>query len=230
MRTSIGRRESDSRRRSGRRRGFDPISRLDTNQNGVVDQSEIDGIPEGFRRMMDARGFKLESGESVDTVRNRVRQRYENERRERERRHDDSSDNGRANRSTPPPAFKPRDRERITVDLPENYAEVDSDLDGQIGLYEWIVARRNDLELFDEIDGNADGLLTPRELSAWDKLKDDAGKTSLTVTKRERLLIVAGTAKPADRRDPRRSVSDDDRNRGRSRADRSFGRRDRDRD
>jgi hypothetical protein len=164
-----------------------------------------------------------------------VRQRFENERREQERRNDDSSDNGRANRSTPPPAFKPRDRERITVDLPENYAEVDSDLDGQIGLYEWIVARRNDLELFDEIDGNADGLLTPRELSAWDKLKDDAGKTSLTVTKRERLLIVAGTAKPAtakptDRRDGRRSVSDDDRNRGRSRADRPFGRRDRDRD
>ena len=138
-----------------RRRGFDPISRLDANQNGVVDQSEIDGIPERFRRMMDARGFKLESGESVDTVRNRVRQRFENERRERERRNDDSSDNDRANRSTPPPAFKPRDRERITVDLPESYAEVDSDLDGQIGLYEWIVARRNDLELFDEIDRNS---------------------------------------------------------------------------
>lgn len=227
--------ESDSRSRSGRRRGFDPISRLDANQNGVVDQSEIDGIPERFRRMMDARGFKLESGESVDTVRNRVRQRFENERRERERRTDDSSDNDRANRSTPPPAFKPRDRERITVDLPESYAEVDSDLDGQIGLYEWIVARRNDLELFDEIDRNTDGLLTPRELSAWDKLKNDTGKTSLTVTKRERLLIVAGTAKPetakpADRRDRRRSVSDDDRNRGRSRADRSSGRRDRGRD
>ena len=123
--------ESESRRRPGRRRGFDPISRLDANQNGVVDQSEIDRIPEGFRRMMDARGFKLESGESVDTVRSRVRQRFENERRERERRNDDSSDNGRANRSTPPPAFKPRDRERITVDLPENYAEVDSDLGEQ---------------------------------------------------------------------------------------------------
>ena len=228
-------RERDQRGRSGGRGGFDPISRLDANQNGVIDQSEIDGIPERFRSMMDTRGFKLESGESVDIVRTRVRQRFEDDRRERERRDDDSSDNGRANRSTPAPAFKPRERERITVDLPKSYAEFDSDLDGQIGLYEWIVARRNDLELFDEIDTNVDGLLTPRELVAWDKLKDDAGKTSQTATKRERLLIVTGNVepsaeKPTDRRDRGRSESDDGRERGRSRGERSFGRRDRDRD
>lgn len=222
------------------RGGFDPIARLDANNNGVIDQSEIDGIPERYRVMMDARGFQLNSGESVDAVRGRMRERFEQERerRDRERREEDDrspNDNGRANRSTPPAPFKPRDRERITVDLPKAYVDVDSDLDGQIGLYEWIVARRTDLELFDEIDRNTDGLLTPRELVAWDALKADAGKKTLAVNKRERLVIVGGSSTAAGgaadtNGSPGASDRREDSDRDRGRADWTFGRMDRDRD
>ena len=33
----------------------------------------------------------------------------------------------------------------MTVDLPPKYSELDIDYDGQIGLYEWITARRESL-------------------------------------------------------------------------------------
>jgi len=219
-------------RRRDRDRGMDRGSRRGFGGGPPGGERESRGR---FGGMLEARGFKLESGESVDTARGRRRQRFEDKRRERGLRNDDSSDNGRANRSTPPSAFKPRDRKRITVDLPKSYVEIDSDLDRQIGLYEWIVARRKDLELFDDIDRNADGLLTPKELTAWDKLKDAADETSLTATKRERLLIVDGSVtpsaeKPTDRRDRGRFRSDDGGDRGRSRGERSFGRRNRSRD
>lgn len=220
----------------GGRGGFDPISRLDANQNGVIDQDEIERIPERFRGMMAERGIDLQSGEAVDAVRDRMRERFEEARRNREQRDDNSdrNDNGRANRSTPPPPFKPRDRERITVDLPKSYVNVDSDLDGQIGLYEWIVARRDELELFDEIDLNADGLLTPRELAAWDKLKSEAGQPSPTGPQREKLVIVGGVATPAEaatsgRLDTRNGRRREETVRERGREERTPGRRGRDR-
>ena len=239
-----GRERGGFDRRRGDRDGagwgrFDPISRLDSNQNGVIDQTEIDGIPERFRVMMNARGLDIQGGDSVDDVRSRLRQafgegRREWQRRGREERRGDG-DSGRANRSTPPPPFKPRDRKRITVDLSTAYVEADSDLDGQIGLYEWIVARREDLELFDEIDGNADGLLTPRELVAWDNLKANSGKALFTVSKRERLVIVgtaAGSSPGAksESNDLSKSKTSRDRERIRGRADWIFGRMDGDRD
>ncbi len=217
--------------------GFDPVARLDANQNGVIDQEEIDGIPDRIRRMMDARGFQVESGESVDVVRNRVRQQFDEDRQDREPsdRDDGPGNSGRANRSTPPPAFKPRDRKRITIDLPKSYTEVDTDFDGQIGLYEWIVARRTDLELFDNIDLNIDGLLTPRELAAWDQHKETAAGKSAARSKRERLLIVDGsTDSSAQTGNGRPEVSgkeaDDDKPRDRRRGERRFGRPDRARD
>jgi len=176
------------------------MSRLDANQNGRVDQEEIDRIPERVREMMKARGFELNSGESVDEVRDRMRRRYEEARRRWDGgadRREDSSDSGRDNRSTPPPAFKPRDRERMTVDLPTTYSEVDTDLDGQIGLYEWIVARRTDLALFDKIDRNQDSLLTPRELVVWEASQKKSAETARTGFQRERLVIVGSTATTA---------------------------------
>jgi|GEM_PF-3389128 len=219
--------------------GFDPISRLDANQNGRVDQEEIDRIPERFREMMKARGFELNAGESVDDVRERTRRRFEEERRRREEARDSrDSSSGRDNRSTPPPVFKPRERERMTVDLPKDYVEVDSDLDGQIGLYEWIVVRRDELELFDAIDRDADGLLTPREVAAWKKASEEPDQHAVEKTKREKLLIVGNDATGESgserrRRDEgRRSRSDrgDDRDRERSFRGSGFRRQDRDRD
>jgi len=223
----------------GGRSGFDPVGRMDANQNGQIDQEEIDRIPERFREMMKARGFELTAGESVDDVRERTRRRFEEERKRRESGRDsEDSESGRDNRSTPPPVFKPRDRERMTVDIPKDYADVDSDLDGQIGLYEWIVARREELELFDDMDRDSDGLLTPRELAAWDKAKSEAGKATFTVAKRERLLIVGGASDAsASGKNGRpgesgksKSERKEDKDRVRSYAQSTFGRMDRDQD
>ncbi len=194
--------------------GFDPVGRMDANQNGRIDQEEIDRIPERFREMMKARGFEVNAGESVDDVRERTRRRFEEElrRRESERDSEDGS-SGRDNRSTPPPVFRPRERQRMTLDLPDDYADVDTDLDGQIGLYEWIVARRDQLELFDDMDRDSDGLLTPRELAAWKRANDKSGQESTTAAKREKLLIVGSTASGPS---PPPSTQSDDGRRSRS--------------
>ncbi len=66
-------------------------------------------------------------------------------------------------RGTPPTttAQKPRTPVRVTVDLPSQFDSLDTDRDGQIGLYEW---PRTQHALFAEIDRNGDGFLTPREL------------------------------------------------------------------
>ena len=178
-------------RRGGGRGRFDPISRLDVNRNGVIDQAEVDGISDRFRGFMESRGFQLYAGDSVEDARGRLRQRFEEARRNQDQ-HDSAQI--RQPIPPPPPPFKPRDRKRITIDLPNEYASVDSDLDGQVGLYEWIVGRRNELELFDQIDGNRDGLLTPRELVAWEKRKGQDGKTLLVVNRRQKLLIIGGNA------------------------------------
>lgn len=212
---------------------------LDRNQNGVIDQEEINMIPSFVRDRMKDRGFEYKAGQSVDEIRNQFQERMGRMREEYERNRGNGGDdnNSRGNRSTPAPAFKPRNKERITVDLPKEYSDVDSDLDGQIGLYEWIVVRREDLELFDDIDRNLDGLLTPKELVAWDKLSKETGETTLTAEKRERLVIVGGTASSARGAD--RGSSDRESRWGsrgsrsseevKQRAQRSFGWLDRDR-
>lgn len=52
-------------------------------------------------------------------------------------------------------------RESLTVALPAQYHSLDTNQDGQIGLYEW---PRSDFSSFRKLDLNNDGLLTPREL------------------------------------------------------------------
>jgi hypothetical protein len=54
-------------------------------------------------------------------------------------------------------------RPRYTVDLPELFDSVDSDQDGQLGLYEWKKSKRG-LADFRKIDSDSDGFLTPAEL------------------------------------------------------------------
>ena len=177
--------------------GFDPAAMMDRNRNGRIDQEEIDRIPDFVRDRLKERGWNLTAGQSVDEYRKQFRQRMEQMREERNRRENGDATDPQANRSTPPTAFRPRDKARITKDLPKKYSEIDSDLDGQIGLYEWVVSRRSDLELFDDIDRDTDGLLTPNELIAWEEQSDEAGKTVLTANERKRLVIVGGSTTSA---------------------------------
>jgi hypothetical protein len=57
---------------------------------------------------------------------------------------------------------------RLPKELPDWWERLDTDKDGQIGLYEWRADGR-DLALFTEMDLNKDGLLTPDEWMKYQK-------------------------------------------------------------
>lgn len=142
-----------------------------------------------------------------------------------------------SNRSAYSPAepFRPREKERVTVDLPPRYAELDIDFDGQIGLYEWITVQREELQQFDSIDANGDGILTPRELSGYEAI--GAAEDELVVAmsgqkKMARLTIVGanGTNVQGEDGKTERKLSDDEKERYASTASRIFSFADQDRD
>lgn len=70
-------------------------------------------------------------------------------------------------------------RVRVTVGLPASYLDVDSDHDGQLGLYEWKKAKRT-VAQFTQLDLNKDGFLTPRELERAASLPAVASGSSAT--------------------------------------------------
>jgi hypothetical protein len=77
--------------------------------------------------------------------------------------------------------YTPAKKDRVTVDLPDDYKARDEDADGQIGLYEWR-AYRGDLDEFFAYDHNGDGFLTPREIAAGPMQlpsEDSGGQTEL---------------------------------------------------
>ncbi|GAB5442718.1 MAG: hypothetical protein Fues2KO_30670 [Fuerstiella sp.] len=219
-------------------------SRLDRNGDGQIDQGEIESLPPQFRQMMESRGMQLRPG-SVEDFSNNMRQQFE-----RMRSNAEGGDRGRADSNpsderssaagnreayTPAAPFRPRDKERMTIDLPPKYTELDSDYDGQIGLYEWIVSRRDELDVFDQIDQDKDAILTPEEL----KDHEEAAATSeqiLAVFKekytRPRLTIVGanGTTTTGGGASGPSSFSDEERKQIEERANRVYSYVDRDGD
>lgn len=178
------------------------MSRLDSNGDGRIDQAEIDRIPDGFKQAMESRGVKLRPG-SIEDVTNNMRSQFERSRSGEGGQGGDRGAEGgsQANRSAYSPAapFRAREKERVTVDLPPKYGELDLDFDGQIGLYEWITAKRESLNEFDEIDVNVDGLLTPKELKFYDEITA-AGEAKVVSYKRERVMIIDGRGEYTGRR------------------------------
>jgi len=63
---------------------------------------------------------------------------------------------------------------KLPKDLPPWWAELDTDQDGQIGLYEWRLGGKA-LEEFAEMDLNGDGLLTAEEYLKYAKLAKESG-------------------------------------------------------
>src|SRR5205807_8961735 len=55
---------------------------------------------------------------------------------------------------------------KLPKELPAWFAEIDTDKDGQIGLYEWVKAGRN-VDEFRAMDRNDDGLLTVDEVLGY---------------------------------------------------------------
>jgi len=174
-------------------------SRADQNGDGRIDQDELNDLPEGFRRAMESRGIKLKAGLSVEKFGSSIRKQFEKSRdkgrdssseRRPEGRTDERSSENRT-QYEPPAPFRARENDRLTVDLPPKYSELDTDFDGQVGLYEWITARRESLQLFDDIDVDVDGLLTPKELKLYDEVSA-GGSQQLASFKRPRVTIVGG--------------------------------------
>ncbi len=216
-------------------------SMMDPNGDGRIDQNEISKMPEGFRSMMEARGIKIEPGTSVEDFRNNMMQQFQQMREEGGGFRPPGSqpqDESQVNRSEYSPAspFRPRSKERITVDLPPKYSELDIDYDGQIGLYEWITARRESIDQFDDIDENVDGILTPLELKLFEETS--AGGTPEVVSvKRDRLTIIGGQGAASGRdngKSPGSSkggkMSKEEREQQESVGKRYFGMMDRDKD
>lgn len=142
-----------------------------------------------------------------------------------------------ANRSayTPAQPFRAREKERLTIDLPPKYAEMDLDFDGQIGLYEWISVQREELTEFDSIDVNGDGILTPRELSGFEAVggaEDQLVAVMSGQMKAARLTIVGPTGTNSQDKDgnSQRKLSDEEKERYESTAGRIFSFADQDKD
>lgn len=85
----------------------------------------------------------------------------------------DRGNNGQSSfngNSTPPTTPKtvsiwtPIKHDAVTVSMPAAYVAVDSDKDGQIGLYEWRATNKGSTAQFDALDIDQDGFLTAREM------------------------------------------------------------------
>jgi len=127
--------------------------KYDTNHNGVIELDE-------FRAYVTARFSDSRSNDSPGRVRR-----------------DDGPD-------APPPAEE-EERKRPTIlragNLPRDfpYSSLDTDLDGQVGLYEWKAAGRRISE-FLPMDLNNDGYLTVDEYYRWRKQGDEIAMKSGT--------------------------------------------------
>lgn len=197
------------------------MGRLDRDGNGIIEQSEIDAIPSFVRDSMESRGIEFKPG-SVEELRGRMQSQFDRAREEgnwgrssTDRTGRDSGGAGNRQKYAPATSFRPRTKERLTTDLPESYLTIDANTDGQVALHEWILTRRSEISLFEQIDGNADGILTPVELVAFENKKDDEEEAEKWV--RDRLVIVGssrspegrGSASRSDRKDGKRETKDE---------------------
>ena len=191
-------------------------SMMDTNGNGMIDQEELDRMPSFVRDMMKSRGIELKPGMSVDDMRNSFRTGFSGGGDPNGA--PNSPGNGGNNNSSTAntkPVLKPykmKEKPSLIEALPPAYSEVDTDFDGQLGLDEWMLARRVALEQFDEFDTDHDGFLIPEELKAAEAAATDTN-VAMAVRK-EKLQIVS--AKPTVRsgRQPSGNDAGQDQNNG----------------
>ncbi len=141
------------------------------------------GLP-GFQiRIESDRGDSRRAEEPARDERRDDRDRNRDERR-------DSSSSGKSSKKTT------KAKPRITHELPAEYREKDKNGDGQIGLYEW---DRKAFALFNTLDRNGDGLLTPDELIAAAKKKSSSDKSSsVPVTTTPNVELLGDTKSPSN--------------------------------
>jgi hypothetical protein len=175
--------------------------RLDRNQNGRIDEDEINNLPDQARSFMRDRGIDLRPGVSVDELGESAARAFGNR--------GESGGGDEGDRSDPRSraprleAFRPRDREPLTFELPPSYSSYDLDYDGQLAFHEWLSLNRQDLEKFAQIDVNGDGMLTPLEIIDSESAQD----ATPTTFNKERLTII-DAAPPSRGRDSGRGRGD----------------------
>lgn len=170
---------------------------MDTNGNGTIEQEELDRMPSFVRDMMKSRGVELKAGMSVDEMRNSMRSGFSQSRDSNNS--SGGADNPASNNSgsvLAKPVLKPyvmKPKPALIATLPPAYSEVDTNFDGQLGLDEWMLSRRTDLNQFDEFDIDHDGFLIPDELRAAEVAA--AGTNAAMSVRTEKLTIVNATPK-----------------------------------
>lgn len=167
---------------------------MDTNGNGVIDQDEIDRMPSFVRDMMQSRGVVLKAGMTVDEMRSGFSRGPSGS--GSPSNPGNGSNNSGNNGVNATPVLKPykmKPKPAIIQELPPAYSEVDVDFDGQLGLDEWMLARRTELDQFDEMDTDRDGFLIPEELKAAEVAAN--GSNAAMAVRAEKLTIVSATAR-----------------------------------
>ena len=171
------------------------VSRLDQDQNGIITESEIERVPAFIRDSWQQQGLDFSKGVRVEDLQQNAQRGMEEMRRQREEggggrpadfeRSDrpeftpqDPAANGGTGSGASPPAGKPpatgagnqsttqkSSRSRVSPLLPGSFQAFDTDLDGQIALYEWRKGKRGPLSQFAQYDLDGDGFLIAKELA-----------------------------------------------------------------
>lgn len=168
---------------------------MDSNGNGKVDQEELDRMPSFVKDMMAQRGIQLTAGMSLDDMRNSMRQGFSG----------GASGNpgqpgqpgqqgqpgqpGQNNNQPKLTPYRMKPKPSIITTLPPAYSDVDTDYDGQLAMHEWMMTRRSDIDVFDDLDLDGDGYLIPDELL----LADAANNQQVAAAEKPRLTIVTAT-------------------------------------
>lgn len=185
---------------------------MDTNGNGVIDQDEIDRMPSFVRDMMQSRGVVLKAGMTVDEMRSGF-SRSTGGGSPNDPNNGNNNGNNNVNNSggNAPVVLKPykmKPKASIIQTLPPAYSEVDVDFDGQLGLDEWMLARRTELNQFDEMDTDHDGFLIPEELKTAEVAAN--GSNAAMAVRTAKLTIVSATPKSKASSQPNANANQND--------------------
>jgi Ca2+-binding EF-hand superfamily protein len=163
------------------------LAKWDTNKNGVIEWEEF--LPYAKERL---------------AARDADRARYEEFKKSEEAKNASVDPNGPPMPSTTvvedkkPVIFR---NDNLPKDLPDWFKKLDTDKDGQIGLYEWKAAGK-DLDEFRKYDRNGDGFITVEEALWYEKNKERlAGNIPLNSTPDKGTFSKDKTASATDPKD-----------------------------